>query len=216
MTNVRVDNLKKSYGDRVILDGVYLNVAAGEIVAVSGKSGSGKTTLLLCMLGFTDVDGGAISVNGENVASLPTNLRRIGYVPQDYGLFPHLDVSGNIGFALTLRGAHKDEISGAVEKLLDMVELPREFASRRVTDLSGGERQRVALARALATVPRLFLLDEPLSAIDPETKTRVAADLRTLIKKTGVPTVIVTHDPEEARMLADARYRLDGGKLARE
>ena len=215
MNAVRIDNLTKTYDGRRVLDGLSLALGAGEIAAVSGKSGAGKTTFLQCVLGFVTPEDGAIALGDEDVSGLTVRRRRIGYVPQDYGLFPHLDVAGNVGFGLVVRGKPKDEVVAAVGRLLDLVELPRTFATRDVGGLSGGERQRVALARALAVEPRLFLLDEPLSAIDPETKSHVAAELRALIKKTGVPTVIVTHDPEEARMLADTRYRLEAGRLER-
>src|SRR5512142_1958147 len=213
MAAVSITGLTKTYDGRKVLDGLSFELAPGEIAAVSGRSGSGKTTLLACILGFAEPDAGAVVIDGKDVSGASVRQRHIAYVPQDYGLFPHLDVAGNIGFGLAVRGAKTAEIDAAVGRLLDLVELPREFMTKDVTELSGGQRQRVALARALAVEPRLFLLDEPLSAIDPETKAKVATELRALVKRAGVPAIVVTHDPAEAQMLADSRWRLDAGKL---
>lgn len=213
MAAVSITGLTKTYDGRRVLDGLSFELAAGEIAAVSGRSGSGKTTLLACILGFVEPDAGAVVIDGEDVTGASVRRRRIAYVPQDYGLFPHLDVAGNVGFGLAVRGAKPAEIAAAVDRLLDLVELPREYAAKDVGELSGGQRQRVALARALAVEPRLFLLDEPLSAIDPETKEKVATELRALVKRAGVPAVVVTHDLAEAQMLADSRWRLADGKL---
>lgn len=212
---LRIADLTKSYGGKRILDRAGLSLADGEIAAVQGRSGSGKTTLLLCILGFVDPEEGRIDIGGEDFTRLPIERRRIAYVPQDYGLFPHLTAGENVAFGLAVRGADAVTRRKRVGDLLDAVDLPRAIAERRVDGLSGGEKQRIALARALAIEPRLFLLDEPLSAIDAETKAKVAAQLRALIKRTGVPTVLVTHDAAEAGMLADAVWRLEGGKLAR-
>jgi ABC-type Fe3+/spermidine/putrescine transport system ATPase subunit len=214
MAAVSVRNLTKTYDGRKVLDGLEFDLAPGEIAAVSGRSGSGKTTLLACILGFTEPESGTIMIDGEDVTGLTVRRRRVAYVPQDYGLFPHLDVAGNIGFGLAVRGAKDPEIAVAVARLLGLVELPPDYAHRPVAELSGGERQRVALARALAVEPRLFLFDEPLSAIDHETKEKVATELRALVKRAGVPAIVVTHDPSEARMLADSRWRLADGKLS--
>lgn len=213
--SLRITGLTKTYGDRRLLDRADFALADGEIAAVQGRSGSGKTTLLLCILGFVDPEEGTIEVDGEDVVGRPIERRRIAYVPQDYGLFPHLSAGENVAFGLVIRGIDATTRRKRVGELLDGVELPRAIADRRVDGLSGGEKQRVALARALAVEPRLFLLDEPLSAIDAETKAKVAAEIRAIIKRTGVPTVLVTHDDAEAKMLADAVWRLDGGGLER-
>jgi putative spermidine/putrescine transport system ATP-binding protein len=215
MPMVVVDNLTKSYEGRRVLDGLSLSLERGEIAAVMGRSGSGKTTLLLCMLGFTPVDGGSISVDGADIAMLPVRDRRLAYMPQDYGLFPHLDVAGNIGFGLAVRRIGEDVRRKKIGELLRAVELPDAYASKRPDEISGGEKQRVALARALAIEPRCFLLDEPLSAIDAETKAKVAAQLRSIIKKTGIPAIIITHDADEAALLGDSTFLLESGRLTR-
>lgn len=196
-----------------ILDRLNLELKEGEIATITGKSGSGKTTLILCILGFVQQDRGEIVLRGQPIQELPIEERQLGYVPQDYGLFPHLTVGENIIFGLKVRETSLTVQKQAVQELLSMVRISPSFAQRQVTDLSGGEKQRVALARALAIKPNLFLLDEPLSAIDPETKETVTKELRALIKKAKIPAIIVTHDPQDAKYLGDQRYALEKGKL---
>lgn len=208
-----IKNLTKSYNDKKILDGLNLAVNENEIVAVMGKSGSGKTTLLLCILGFIVPEAGEISFDGQNIISLPIEKKQIAYVPQDYGLFPHLSVQDNIGFGLAVRGQDAEARKKKVRELLKIAELPDELGQRNVEKISGGEKQRVALARALAIQPKLFLLDEPLSAIDIETKESVGRELRALIKKLRLPAIIITHDPTDAKNLGDTLYYLNNGKL---
>jgi len=201
------------YNGIKILDRLNLELKEGEIITIAGKSGSGKTTLLLCILGFVRQDGGKIVLHGQPIQELPIEERQLGYVPQDYGLFPHLTVEENITFGLKVRERPLTVQKQAVQELLSMVRISPRFAQRQVTDLSGGEKQRVALARALAIKPDLFLLDEPLSAIDPETKETVTKELRALIKKTKIPAIIITHDLQDAKSLGDQRYALKKGKL---
>src|SRR5512142_130075 len=141
MAAVSITGLTKTYDGRRVLDGLSFELAAGEIAAVSGRSGSGKTTLLACILGFVEPDTGSVVIDGGDVTGASVRRRRIAYVPQDYGLFPHLDVAGNVGFGLAVRGAQPAEIAAAVGRLLDLVELPREFMTKDVTELSGGQRQ---------------------------------------------------------------------------
>lgn len=213
MPGLRIKNLTKRYNGVKVLDRLHLELGEGEIVTVTGKSGSGKTTLLLCILGFIQQDSGEIILQNEHIHELPVEERQLAYVPQDYGLFPHLTVRENIAFGLVVRGMSLTVQKQAVQELLALVRIPLHFAQRQVADLSGGEKQRIALARALAIKPNLFLLDEPLSAIDPETKKAVAQELRILIKKTKVPAIIVTHDPQDAKYLGDHNYKLEKGKL---
>ncbi|MBI2451185.1 MAG: ABC transporter ATP-binding protein [Parcubacteria group bacterium] len=213
MPMLTIKNLTKSYNDKKILDGLNLAVNENEIVAVMGKSGSGKTTLLLCILGFIVPEAGEISFDGQNIISLPIEKKQIAYVPQDYGLFPHLSVQDNIGFGLAVRGQDAEARKKKVRELLKIAELPDELGQRNVEKISGGEKQRVALARALAIQPKLFLLDEPLSAIDIETKESVGRELRALIKKLRLPAIIITHDPTDAKNLGDTLYYLNNGKL---
>ncbi|HSD12461.1 MAG TPA: ABC transporter ATP-binding protein [Patescibacteria group bacterium] len=215
MPAVSIKGMTKAYDGRKVLDDLSFDLDRAEIAAVLGRSGSGKTTLLACILGFVEPDSGEVVIDGKDVSGLTVRHRHIAYVPQDFGLFPHLDVAGNVGFGLAVRGAKAADIEAAVSRLLALVELPADFAHKPVSELSGGQRQRVALARALAVEPRLFLMDEPLSAIDAETKTKVATELRALIKRVGVPAIIVTHDPAEVGLLSDSRWQLERGKLAR-
>lgn len=213
MPALAIKNLTKSYKSKNILDELNLVVDKNEIVAVMGKSGSGKTTLLLCLLGFVVPEAGEIFFDSQSITSLPIEKRQIAYVPQDYGLFPHLTVKDNIAFGLATRRANADTQKDKVRELLKIVELPDELGGRSVEEISGGEKQRVALARALAIQPKLFLLDEPLSAIDVETKESVGRELRALIKKLNLPAIIITHDPADAKNLADTLYYLNDGKL---
>jgi len=213
MSKLKIENLTLSYNGRKILDQLRLQVEANEIAVITGRSGSGKTTLLLCVLGFVSPAEGAIILDGENLGKLPVERRRLAYVPQEYALFPHLSVKENIAFPLAVRGAAGTRQEKKVKELLKIVELPEDFAGRGVSELSGGEKQRVALARALTIEPRLFLLDEPLSAIDPETKLLVGSQLREIIKKLGIPALIISHDPQDARNLGDVIYKLEGGRL---
>lgn len=201
------------YNDIKILDRLNLELKKGDIVTIAGKSGSGKTTLLLCILGFIQQDSGEIILQDKPVHELPIEERQLAYVPQDYGLFPHLTVHENIAFGLVVRKTPPPLQEKKVQEVIKMVRMSKSFAQRKVTDLSGGEKQRVALARALAIKPNLFLLDEPLSAIDPETKKEVAQELRALIKKVKVPAIIVTHDPQDAKYFGDQSYALEKGKL---
>jgi len=213
MPIVVITQLVKAYGAHRVLDRLNLEIAAGEIVALMGKSGVGKTTLLSCILGFEKPDSGSIEIDGYDVAGVAIEERRLAYVPQDYGLFPHLSVRDNIAFGMTIRKKPHTEIDQRVQELLHTVELPKIILNRGVDRLSGGERQRVALARALAVEPKLFLFDEPLSAVDMETRAEVGAELRAIIKKLAIPAIVVTHDPNDARTLADTIYRLENGVL---
>lgn len=213
MSKLTIHNLKKSYNGHKILDGLDFEIKEDEVAAIMGKSGSGKTTLLLSVLGFIVPETGEILLNGEEISSWPIEKRQIAYVPQDYALFPHLSVEDNIAFGLTIRKVDVATRKNKVNELLKMVELSPEIAQRSIEDLSGGEKQRVALARALAIQPNLFLFDEPLGAVDIETKESVGRELRLLIKKLRLPAIIITHDPSDAKNLGDTIYYLSNGKL---
>ncbi|MBI3443126.1 ABC transporter ATP-binding protein [Candidatus Woesebacteria bacterium] len=216
MPTLTIRNLTKSYNShKKILDDLDLVIKGDEIVTIMGKSGSGKTTLLLSILGFIVPENGEILLDEQNINFFPIEKRLIAYVPQDYGLFPHLTVKDNIAFGLAIRKVDITTRKEKVSELLKMVELSSEIAERGIEELSSGEKQRVALARALAIEPRLFLLDEPLSAIDIETKQAVGRELRLLIKKLQLPAIIITHDPTDAKTLGDTMYYLSDGKLSR-
>lgn len=199
---LRVRGLTISYDGRVILRGTDLDVGSHEIVALLGPSGSGKSSLLRCIAGVQQPDAGVITWDGTDVTRVPAHQRQIGLVFQDPLLFPHRDVAGNIGFGIT-----EASRSDRVAELLDLVGLPG-FEERDVATLSGGEAQRVALARALAPRPRLLLLDEPFGALDRELRDRLAVDVRALLRDQGTPAIHVTHDREEADLIADRIVRL--------
>ena len=204
-------------GGRVLaVDDVSLEVAEGEFVAIVGGSGSGKTTLLRLANRLIEVDRGSITVEGEDISRAdPIGLRRrIGYVFQSGGLFPHMTVSGNIGVAPKLLGWEASEISARVDELLDLVRLDRaQYRDRLPHELSGGQRQRVGVARALAAKPRIVLMDEPFGALDPLTRDALGDDYRALHRKLALTTVMITHDMTEAILLADRVAVMRGGKL---
>ena len=207
-------------GGRVVaVDDVSLDVAEGEFLAIVGGSGSGKTTLLRLANRLIETDGGTIIVEGQVVRSVdPIGLRRrIGYVFQSGGLFPHISVAGNIGITPKLLGTPADEIAARVDELLDLVRLDRApYRDRLPHELSGGQRQRVGVARALAARPRIVLMDEPFGALDPLTRDALGDDFRELHRRLGLTTVMITHDMTEAILLADRVAVMRGGKLLAE
>ena len=209
--------VKSFDGGRVkAVDDVSLDVAEGEFLAIVGGSGSGKTTLLRLANRLIDADSGSIRVAGEDVRSVdPIGLRRrIGYVFQNGGLFPHLSVAANIGITPKLLGAPPREISARVDELLDLVQLDRaQHRDRFPHELSGGQRQRVGVARALAAGVRIVLMDEPFGALDPLTRDALGDDYRALHGKLGLTTIMITHDMTEAILLADRVAVMRTGRL---
>ena len=191
-----------AFDGTAVLTGASLDVADGEVVALLGPSGSGKSTLLRVIAGLIDPDRGTVTLAGRDVTAVPTHERNVGMVFQDEQLFPHRDVAGNIGFGLRMARTPTAVVRARVEELLSLVQLPG-FGRRRIGELSGGEAKRVALARALAPSPRLLLLDEPLTGLDGELHDRLAADLRHVLTTTGTTAILVTHDLDEARTVAD-------------
>ena len=204
-------------GERVVaVDDVSLQVAAGEFLAIVGGSGSGKTTLLRLANRLIEADSGSITVEGADISGVdPVQLRRrIGYVFQSGGLFPHMSVADNIGITPKLLGTPTDEISAGVDELLDLVRLDRaQHRDRLPQELSGGQRQRVGVARALAAKPRIVLMDEPFGALDPLTRDALGDNYRALHNKLGLTTVMITHDMTEAILLADRIAVMRGGRL---
>ena len=200
---------------RSILHDVSLQVEHGTTTALLGRSGSGKTTLLRTVNALVRPTGGRVLVNGQDVATDDViALRRgIGYVIQETGLFPHMTVERNVGMALELAGKPREEIRRHAAEMLRMVGLPEDAAGRYPWQLSGGQRQRAGVARALANEPKVLLMDEPLGALDPLTRAEMQTMLRELLRRTGVTTLIVTHDLDEALYLADRVVLLEEGAV---
>ena len=218
-TPLAVDGLSVAFesdGRRVqVLDGLSFTLAGGEIGCLLGSSGCGKTTALRAVAGFVTPDAGAIRIAGRQVSSpaavLPPEKRGVGVVFQDYALFPHLDVAGNVGFGLRrLGGAERRD---RIARMLALVGLSG-VGERYPHELSGGQQQRVALARALAPGPSLLLLDEPFSNLDPDLRENLALELRDILKRAGTTTLMVTHDQYEAFALADTVGVMEGGRIA--
>jgi spermidine/putrescine ABC transporter ATP-binding subunit len=194
------------------LDDVSISFRDGEFFGLLGPSGSGKTTLLRAIAGFVEPDHGTISFDGERVDSVPVHKRSIGMVFQNYALFPHLTVRDNIAFGPSVRSEPKSHIDKRVEEMLALVRLTG-LSARKPRELSGGQQQRVALARALITRPRVLLLDEPLGALDRRLRQEMQVELKDIQRETGVTTIFVTHDQEEALTLSDRVAIIDRGKL---
>ena len=221
MPLIAFTHVGKSFDDGRVkaVDDVSLDVAAGQFLAIVGGSGSGKTTLLRLANRLIESDAGQITIEGSDVrTSDPVALRRrIGYVFQSGGLFPHMSVAANIGITPKLLGTPAAEIASQVDELLDLVRLDRaQYRDRFPHELSGGQRQRVGVARALAARPKIVLMDEPFGALDPLTRDALGDDYRALHSKLGLTTVMITHDMTEAILLADRIAVMRGGRLLAE
>lgn len=203
-----VRDVSIAFDDTVVLDGVALDVADGEIVALLGPSGSGKSTLLRVIAGIVQPDRGTVSIADRDVTAVPTHLRGVGMVFQDEQLFPHLDVGANVAFGLRMASMPRSNRRARVGELLALVGLDG-FGGRSIERLSGGEAKRVALARSLAPAPTVLLLDEPLSGLDQDLRIRLAGELGGVLRSTGTTSIWVTHDLEEADLVADRVVRLD-------
>jgi len=201
------------YGANCVLDHVSLSASGGEFIALLGASGCGKTTLLRAICGFVAVASSSIAVGRRDITRLPPDKRNIAMVFQSYALWPHMTVAQNIGYGLKLRGVGRAEIARRVAELLAMLRLEG-LGERKVTALSGGQRQRVALGRALAINPQILLLDEPLSNLDARIREEVRHEIKTLQQTLGITTVHVTHDRQEAMVMADRIVILDAGRAA--
>lgn len=202
MASIRLENLHQFYGDVQVLRGVSLHVHEGEFFSLLGPSGSGKTTLLRLLAGFEPASQGRIFIDEREVTHLPPEKREAGMVFQNYALFPHLSVGGNVAYGLRARGVPRMEIQARVQEALELVDLAG-FEERDVHTLSGGQQQRVALARAIAPHPRVLLMDEPLSNLDTRLRIQTRTQIRDLQRRLGMTTVYVTHDQSEAFALSD-------------
>ena len=213
---IEIENLTKIYADVRAVDDVSMTVETGTITAIVGTSGSGKTTLLRMVNRLVEPSSGTVRINGDDARAIPPHLlrRRIGYVIQGHGLFPHYTVARNIGAVPQLLGWDKVRISNRVDELLDLLQMdPAQFRNRFPHELSGGQQQRVGVARALAARPDLLLMDEPFGALDPIIRSKAQEDLVGIQKKLGATIMVVTHDMSEATLLGNRIAVMDGGRL---
>ena len=210
--DISVRGLTKRYGDVVAVDGVDLDIAAGEFFTMLGPSGSGKTTTLRMIAGFETPDEGSIELAGEDVSRLPPYDRPVNTVFQDYALFPHMTVQQNVEYGLMVKKVKKGERQTRAKQALEMVRLAG-FGDRKPAQLSGGQRQRVALARAIVNRPKVLLLDEPLGALDLKLRQEMQIELKSIQREVGITFVYVTHDQEEALTMSDRLAVFNQGKI---
>lgn len=212
MSDIRLDELSRRYGDHKAVDNVSLHIAEGEFYSLLGPSGCGKSTTLRMVAGFVAPSAGRILIGGQDVTALPPERRDIGIVFQNYAIFPHMSVAENIAFGLKLRKKSRDEIARAVRGALAQVGLTG-FEDRYQRNLSGGQQQRVALARVLVTQPRILLLDEPLSALDKALREEMKFWIKDLQQRLGITTIYVTHDQDEALTMSDRIGVMRAGRV---
>lgn len=212
MALIEIRNLAKSFGSVKAVDGVDLDIHAGEFLTLLGPSGSGKTTVLRMIAGFETPDSGSIKLNGIDITYLPPYERDVNTVFQDYALFPHMDVISNIEYGLKVKGVAKDERREKALRALEQVRLSG-YENRKPHQLSGGQRQRVALARALVNRPAVLLLDEPLGALDLKLRQQMQIELKELQREVGITFIFVTHDQEEALTMSDRIAVFDKGRI---
>ena len=210
--DVRLEGVRKSFGDIAAVDGVDLEIPAGEFFTLLGPSGSGKTTTLRLIAGFEHPDEGRIFLRGADVTKLPPYERDVNTVFQDYALFPHMTVAENVEYGLRIRKVPKGEREARVGEALAMVRLPA-FGARKPAQLSGGQRQRVALARAIVNRPHVLLLDEPLGALDLKLRQEMQIELKRIQQDVGITFVYVTHDQEEALTMSDRIAVFNDGRI---
>jgi putative spermidine/putrescine transport system ATP-binding protein len=209
---VAMDHITHRYGPLTVVNDVSLNIDGGELVALLGPSGCGKTTLLRIIAGFVKQTGGTVSIGGARIDQLAPNQRNTGIVFQNYALFPHMTVKENVGYGLAARGVPRARQRARVEEMLALVQMS-DMAGRFPKQLSGGQQQRIALARALAVAPQVLLLDESFAALDKNLRLDMQIEVRRIQKVSGITTILVTHDQEEAMSMADRIAVLNGGVL---
>ena len=215
MNAVDISGVGKRYGNAAILDDIHVQFREGSFTSLLGPSGSGKTTLLRIVAGFVAPDSGRVRIGGRDVTDVPVHARNIGMVFQSYALFPHMTVRDNVAYGLRRRGVRGADLSRRVADVLAMVRLDA-LAERLPKQLSGGQQQRVALARAIVIAPSVLLLDEPLSALDRRLRQEMQVELRRIQRDSGLTTIFVTHDQEEALTLSDHVAILDRGRIVQE
>jgi putative spermidine/putrescine transport system ATP-binding protein len=209
---VRLNGIRRTYGDVVAIDRLDLDIAEGEFFTLLGPSGSGKTTTLRMIAGFEQPDEGHVELGGVDVTRVPPFERDVNTVFQDYALFPHMSVQDNVEYGLRVKGMSRRERRVKAEEVLERVRLPQ-VASRRPLQLSGGQRQRVALARALINRPAVLLLDEPLGALDLKLREEMQVELKAIQQQVGITFVFVTHDQQEALTMSDRIAVFDQGRI---
>ena len=207
-----IRGVSKRYGDALAVRDVSLEVKPGQFLTLLGPSGCGKTTLLRLVAGFERPDAGSVSLSGQDVTSLPAHKRPVNTVFQQYALFPHRSVFGNVAFGLEVRGVPPPETRARVEAALDLVRLSG-LGARGVGEISGGQKQRVALARALVLEPEVLLLDEPMAALDPKLRHEMQVELKNLQERLGISFLFVTHDQDEALVMADRIAVMGHGRI---
>jgi putative spermidine/putrescine transport system ATP-binding protein len=212
MTALSYSAVRKTFGSNVALHGLDLDIKDGEMITLLGPSGCGKTTALRIAAGFEFADSGVVQVGGVDISSTPAHKRNMGMVFQSYSLFPNLNVAQNVDFGLRTRKVPRTERAKRVAEMLSLVQLS-DFAGRYPHQLSGGQQQRVALARALAPRPQLLLLDEPLSALDAKVRATLRDEIRRIQTETGITTLFVTHDQDEALAISDRIGVMSNGRL---
>jgi iron(III) transport system ATP-binding protein len=210
--HLELKGIRKSYGGKTAVDGVDLDIGVGDFVCILGPSGCGKTTLLRILAGLIEPDSGEIRLDGRDLTRVPARHRGFGIVFQSYSLFPNMTASENIAYGLKVRRQPVAAIRSRVAELLEMIGLPGSGA-KLPDQLSGGEQQRIALARAIAVEPALLLLDEPLSALDVQVRISLRRQIRALQKRLRIPTLMVTHDQEEAMEMADRIVCMNEGRI---
>ncbi|HVU77360.1 MAG TPA: ABC transporter ATP-binding protein [Gaiellaceae bacterium] len=209
---VRAEGIRKTYGDVAAVDGVDLEVGAGEFFTLLGPSGSGKTTTLRIIAGFEQPDTGRVTLGGEDITRRPPYARDVNTVFQDYALFPHMSVADNVAYGLKVKGVPRADRRRLVDEVLEMVRLGG-YGARKPVQLSGGQRQRVALARSIVNRPKVLLLDEPLGALDLKLRQEMQVFLKSLQRELGMTFLYVTHDQEEALTMSDHLAVFNDGKI---
>lgn len=199
---LRLENVKKSFGETEVLKGIDLEIREGEFITLLGSSGCGKTTTLRIIAGLEAADSGKVFLGGQDITEVAANKRDVNTVFQNYALFPHMSVADNIGYGLKIRKKPKEEIEKKVKEMLELVQLEG-YEKRMPDQLSGGQRQRIAIARAVANEPKVLLLDEPLGALDLKLRRQMQLELKRLQKQLGITFIYITHDQEEAINMSD-------------